>query len=542
MYCRNCGTFNNKGNLNCIRCGQHLQTQNSANNFQQINNVQTNNDSIRSKSGGVPKIAILILSIIVCLGLSIFFINKNFNKSDKMVFFLKNENGNYALFNYDGKRLTDFIYTSVSEFENNAAKVRTDKQVGIISSSGKMLVPFDDYDDIYKISTGLYETSNDNGRYLINETGKVLYNISESKLTTYTDIHNLFLITMSNKYIYLNENGKKIIEIPIVKDTDKPTISVKDDFVSIFYNAKNYIINIESAKEIAVINSDILFCINGAKEDGSIITLNSCGKNSETQEKKLYKIIKNGKTYDWTPNEDNLNCVPVYSNSLLKCRNSFLDSDLKFQHVTTTSGFAYIDDSNYAYNKNNGVSVYKNFKLVKELENMLVDFYDEGYRTNGIYILYNKNSRRRELYDVDGNQIGNSSYKNIGRPDINGLMEVKDDNQGYYLLDSKGNKVSDIYDKIKNWYGYYIVTRNDLLGIIDKTGKIIVDCKYSDIVISRGIATLKTEETNILYNLETRKVIIKSVKYAKIEEYYIKVDNDGKTQYYTYDGKLFYEL
>ena len=53
-----------------------------------------------------------------------------------------------ALFNEDGKKLTDFIFTSTSDFVNGTALVKKDDAYGIINANGKMTVDFGKYNYI----------------------------------------------------------------------------------------------------------------------------------------------------------------------------------------------------------------------------------------------------------------------------------------------------------------------------------------------------------------------------------------------------------
>ena len=56
-------------------------------------------------------------------------------------FFIKNKDDKYAMFNDSGKKLTDFIYSSVESIYNGAVKVKDENdKVAILNEKGKYIV------------------------------------------------------------------------------------------------------------------------------------------------------------------------------------------------------------------------------------------------------------------------------------------------------------------------------------------------------------------------------------------------------------------
>ena len=80
-------------------------------------------------------------------------------------FWLPNNDGKVAIFNVDGKQLTEFIYTAGSNsFINDTAFVKNEKEeYAIITSLGKELVKFGKYEKITDIGAG-YIAKDSNGK------------------------------------------------------------------------------------------------------------------------------------------------------------------------------------------------------------------------------------------------------------------------------------------------------------------------------------------------------------------------------------------
>ena len=170
---------------------------------------------------------------------------ENVNIKSVTTFFLSNEESKYALFNEDGERLTDFVYTSPSSFVNGTAEVSQDDKIGIINSNGKMTVDFGKYESITS-KNGVYEVRDKNSKsYLINGDGKVLYNLEDASLHTYTDSDSYSVLEDRNakKYYVLGSNGEELESFDITSNEEVST-NAEDNFVSIFYNGKNYIFDL----------------------------------------------------------------------------------------------------------------------------------------------------------------------------------------------------------------------------------------------------------------------------------------------------------
>ena len=199
MRCLKCGFENTEGLSVCSNCGNTLIDNNVnqpeellsvsspeptpfipnepvVNNQPVANNVVDKEDKGKKKS---PLLLIAIIAIVGLLVLGIVIVPKLFgktasgsgNKNDNSnAFFLANNEGTYAVFNADGKQLTDFNIKSSfgEEFKNHTCFVENiDGKRGIIKDNGKMLVDFEKYTFLNNVGA-LYLGTVDGKEYLIN--------------------------------------------------------------------------------------------------------------------------------------------------------------------------------------------------------------------------------------------------------------------------------------------------------------------------------------------------------------------------------------
>lgn len=474
---------------------------------------------------------------------------ENYNNA----FFIK-EGTNFALFDDSGKKLTDFEFTYAGNFVNGTAIVKKDSNSGVINTSGKMVIPFGKYEYLYQ-EAGLYKvTDKERNNYLLNAKGEKITDLKDKTVITYIGESNYLILfdKNSNKYDVLDINGKSLVSFAKGKDDDKPSTNSAKNFVSVFYNNKNYIIDLVTGKKIIEFESDKHYCVNNASDDGKIITLNSCVGTFERQDEVKYKFIKDSKLYDLSDkcdkvsyNSENLICTKDNKNYLL---------DSKFNVGINLDGVSYTDNDHYAKAKSgsfNGIDFYEKGEVVTNVACRTMN--DYGYSKSGFYILstyYSKpcgtESGTYEYYNNKGENAFNKSFARAEKFDSNSLAVVSEDKTNYYLIDTKGNKVSEDYNRINFKNDYYIVTKNDLVGVLDNKGKLLLEAKYSnvDIFEQSGKRYFKLNDNNskyIIYSVESKKEIVTFNSNPATNSNYITVKNkDGKTEYYTYNGKLFY--
>ena len=520
-------------------------------------NLENNviNDNVEEKNKkSTFKIVLLILGLVlsVLLLISLFLIVKNKKhesdaKTDivtNTTFFIGNGNGKFAVFDDNGNKITDFIYTDYVEYNNGSAIVYKNKDVGVINESGDEIIEIGKYKGI-EPSSGLYKVYNKDYEYmLVDSHDNLLYKLDEYEIKTFTGDNNYSILKDKNskKYSILNTNGEKVLTFN--EETEgEPTANSYNDLISIFYNNKNYIIDIKNNKKIISFDSDKQYCINDNSTD-DIILLNTC-----LQDNKEYQIIKDNELNNIGDKCTNL----TIDNNNIVCDNKegkFL-LDENYEIGNKVSSKMYLDNSNYVQNKNNStVQVMKNNESVKELSCRQV--VTSGYAYNGLYLLNIKKvgnckgeDFNYEFYNTDGELAFDKKFKYAKNYDINNLAIVSEDGKKYYLIDKEGTKVSEDYDWIISYNGYYTMTNDSKKGVLDNMGKQIVSCEYESVELvsldKKYIIATNEYGKNIVINFENSKEIVKSTEKPILNNHYIEIDKEDKNEYYTYNGKLFFE-
>ena len=508
---------------------------------------------LKNKKIVLPIVSIIILAILSILIYNLFF-NSNNKKDlrDASSFFLKNNEYKYALFSNDGHQLTDFVFTDVSDFFDDAAYVEKGEEYGIISTSGKMLVNFGKYSDITDRS-GLYEVSTeDDHEYLIDKNGKVLYNLDDIYVKSYGGNIPYLILEYRGKrqYSIIDNTGRVFLTIPEVSGAKDIESSEMQDYISIFYDNKNYILNGYTGEQLVSFDSDYQYKIYDISEDGKIIILNATEIGKKL---KLYKIIRDGKLLDV-----NNECEYVYikENTLfckVKLKDYYLGNDGNKSYEVTNA--AYSSDNHYAVDDLDlmkGVTFYSEGKTIKNIPCRKLEH--KQFMSNNIYILQTLSSEKcktesiiYEYYNSNGEKIFNSEFMDASNFDEKGRAIVSKDKKNYYLIDTEGNQIGKMYSNIQLEEDFYIVTKDKKKGVMDINGNEIVPCKYSNISIDKNLninfALAEIEGSkNILYNLDNKKEIISLNEDIYLNDHYFKTNVNSKTQFYSYiTGKMFYE-
>ena len=558
MKCPKCNSELNTNSQFCGNCGNSIQK-----------SLKTNNK--KNKTGNLTVAYILLgLLIILCtVVIVIMFFNKTQNKKSESIansnsFFISDKNENYAIFDVDGNKLTDFEFTRYSYgFVNGATEVENKKgEEGIVSSSGKMVVDFGKYEYINK-NGSLYEvTTKEGNEILLNASGKNLGSMENSYLHTYISDSTYYysILETDKEYKLLNYNGDIITTFNKIEGTDEPRVSNDDPYISIFYNQKSYIINLETEKVILTFDNKKHFCINNVNlENNKELTLNTCVGSFETQDTVEFKFINDGKSIFEKTDSDCKNIYFDAGNNLI-CHQDFSEQyildktngEKKFNISSYSSPrYAYKNLNNYIVDKDNTnkIDFYKDGKLVKTVNGRIVE---NEYTEQEIYLVeYHESllgNNQYYFYNSDGALLNNEFYSRAENFDEHGIAIVYKNK--YYLINKKGEKVSKEYSSVRS-QAYvsspvYIATdsnNNEIL--INKDGEELCLGKSINLEdrLDTTFAKITTNEGEyILYNTKTKKEIIKTKSNMQLHNQYLTIEEDNKTKYYTYSGKLFLEL
>lgn len=514
---------------------------------------EQNNNTVNEKK---PKLKYFLLAAIgvLLIVFGVIFLTKNIDNSGNKsfdnevisqdVFFLDNKEGYYALFNIDGKKLTDFnLKPSNYEFINDGAVVKNaEGQYGIISSSGKMAVDFGKYKTIYR-EGALYSTHDEEyNDIILNSKGKVIRQGKDIGFIGTLFSSDIYTIAYNEeKYTIYNYDGKEIINIPKVEEA-KIKSSRSGNYLSVNYNKVQYIIDLEKNKVISSFPAKYVYCIgeSNKKKPGELILYN-CDNDYNNSS---YILYRDGKVV-YEINDGNI----LFNNDNVILNKDGVQSLLDEQGnvLFNYSDGAYKDYKNYAkVNENNKVVIYVDGK-----EKTTVDCkYIKGY-SNGVYAFYGCSSSKSAYYSDKGEKLFESEYSTRSTFDQNGYAILSDANTSM-LVNKKGETISDKYQFINkdnngNTSLYLALKDNDNYVLLDENGKEILSAEriyfnYSG-EIDIAYAEIKySDDSYELYNTRTKKSIMKSKSDITAYNKYVKTSENGKTQYYSYTtGKMFFE-
>lgn len=503
-----------------------------------IKNILKNKKSIVNFFISFLTIIILLLVIVNVVK------NKNLEKQEPEVttsFFIKNSDNLYAMFNEKGKKLTDFIYSSVDTIFNGSVRVKTkDGKYGILNEKGKYLVKLEKYDTIYQYG-GLFKVKKDDTNKLVNKKNKKVIKENDFEVETITNVDDFVIVVEKEEYVVMNYNGKKIVSFKINKDnTDLPTASEIDDYASVYYDGLTYVFNVKTGKILKKIKDDVHYCINSVSEDEKMLSLNSCVSWYETLDDVKYKLLINKKVKDLP---EDCNKITI-KDKVLSCTTDegtyLLDNKYKLTDIVV-SDISYKDSKNYARKKDTDVEFIKNGKVVKTLKNAILS--DKGYTKDGIYLVYQDN--KYTYYDIKGKKLFKKDFVMATSFDEMGLARVSDDEENYYFINIKGKKVGEDFELSYLSKEHYIVTKDDKKGIMNPKGKMLIDFTYDDIEIKtyndEYYAEVKKGDEYKVICLKDKKEVLKTSVQPIFYDHYIKVVEEDKTTYYTYTGKKLYE-
>lgn len=594
MICPRCKGNVMDGSTSCVKCGYNFSMNsnqnNMVNNNQMMNNNFNNNlnsnvsygnnnsnDVFKEKKSGNK--AIIIVIVVLLVGVVGFFGYKFFTGRSSGELDINNKDDDssynsadllfnpkkyaYAIFDYKGKKITDFIFsTNEKGFNFGAAVVNDGSGHFLVDTKGKKITKPGEYSR-YVLYNVLYDTKSINSKdsdinYYLSTKGKRLFSQDEYKIVTPGDMEGEFAIVKNlknNDISYVNVDGDILITIPSNGVTADPEFDYSpdySDYLSIYYGNKNYIIDFKNNK--VVLNgfaSSNQYCAASYNDNTKLLVTYLCNTYDEDG-KKFFYAFKNNKEVN--SNEFENKCfksksyVKAKENKVL-CGEYIFDDNLKY--IDNTNNYNYIIDFNN-YIKDG--DVYKDGKKVKSLSCLKV-MSDDKFSKDGFYHLKSLDNSRCNgdglisLYDSSGNKLENSYYY-LYDFDENGLAYAGNKDRNYFLINKKSEKISDNYQGFNRNGKYYVVTLNDKKGIVDTNGKLVVPCEYDEIEIyyrfDRTFAELIIRgDKHLVKNLTENKDIYEGKGYIRFKDVHLHInDSDtGLNSYYSYyTGKKFYEF
>lgn len=521
-------------------------------------------------------IAVAIAVVVVIAGITIvpkLFGNKGKqNVADSLTestsFWIRNNEDLYAMFDINGKQLTGFDFTSVSsEFVNGTAKVKNkNDEYGLISSAGKMIVEFGKYDYISEHYAVYEMTDKEYNKFLYDSSGKFVRQLDDEKdedIESFIGEYTYALIESDYDYKVIDYTGKEITTIAIPEDdddVDSPDASSKENYVSIFYNNVSYIIDISKGKVLLTIPDSRHFCIGDVNEEKpEEFILATCNASYGEEQKDGFKLVRNGKVA-YSKEADDYASMKFEGNNVVYEDDDTYLLDENGNKKTKANGYIiYKNYKNYIKEADgilNGAELYVNGTLKEKLD---CDNIQGGYARHGVYLLDHCSGfgNGNKIYmNSDGKRINDKSYQRAYEFDKNGYASVSEDGKNFYVINLKGEKVSDYYsnngtaEKIYNVTGtenlYYGTNEDGTTTIFEVNGKKLLTGKIiwsmTSTTAEGEFVAVEKDNKYTVHNLLNGKDIVTLNSKPNMSVDYFTTSENSKTQYYSYTtGKLFYE-
>ena len=389
--------------------------------------------------------------------------------------------------------------TEAKEYET---KVLNEKREQIITGySNIQAIPANSTADGIPFENTVLKYKKDNKYGLMSLEGKEITDAIYDEIASITYKEGMLLVKQDGKYGIININGKIVIK----PEYDNITVDNYYD-VSTGYQRTGFIVC--SIKDEGYRYGYVDY--RGKKILDTIYTEIERVTDFE-DEKDIYIVAyKDGQA------------------GLLKNRKLILD-------------YEYEDIIYYAYN--DVFIVQRNGKqgIADRKGNIKIDTKYTNISFGGIYVNAVDESGETQILDLDGNVVTDGYIAKM--PTEDGQHFIVYNEEGIYkIIDNNGNIVVDrSYTNIEEIANnYYIVANNRNNGIIDLTGKSLVELRYNSIVKLDNTellqANISATSTVSLINKNMQIVVTMDNASIDVEDGYIRLYSETEDKYFDYAG------
>lgn len=309
-----------------------------------------------------------------------------------------------------------------------------------------------------------------------------------------------FLVKKDGKYGVLNPKGTKMVNIEY------------DDITGDGYYDKNY----KNAGYIAGTKSEEGYLYSYLRNDGNVLLkkeYNDIVRINEIEDSNNVYLIasKTGKK-------------GLYKNSkqIINCEYQSLEYNEECQLL-----IAKRNDKYGIFNLEG--------KQILPVENSEVSI-------KGIHILATKDNKQTE-YDLNGNPVNEVKYKSISATANEDFFITVNQSNRYGLINKKEVEViENKYAYLEYLTGQYFAVYSDdnKIGVIDSSGKIVLDMKYDVIQKIKGsnlVQAILLDSNQVeLYTEDIKQVAIQENASIYLSDSYIKLASPDKISYFKLDG------
>ena len=450
-----------------------------------------------AKARKIVKKSLLYVIIVMLLGFE-FFINKTGDALNDLIVYASNnqpiriiQNDKYGYIDYIGDKIVNPKYNYGENFIKGYAIVKNSSNLPlIIDKGGKEAVKTGEYFSLYRADTDIIASK-------VTKKG-LKYGILDANLKTKTDFiydaisykNGVYTYVKDNSVGLINEKGKNIYTYKLT-DKDDKVIDVTPCNVT---NPKY------QRYGVVKINSSSLIVNLG---DGSVAYSATLDEIVPTENNVFYELASNGaKTFLYVQD----NKVLVESESYTSLSIDSIETGI-LRAINTSYNYEFIST-----------------KTLEQIQKGLSDtdvFYGDGI------FMYNTHNYKKNINLVAMVKNG-EVYKtiekdfNIYKPFKNGVAIVKFNDNTYGYINEDGELISDLrFLEVTEFdsYGEAIAKTNDGYGVINSTGKIIINFENEEVKMASGIVkknslsnnnnvfyAVKKESKYNLYNAKGKKV------------------------------------
>ena len=467
-------------------------------------------------------LAALIIVIVIGIIAGYFIISKiqeskriyEIEKISEFNYFVYKENENYGVIDKEGKTIIEASYEKI-EIPNPSKDVficyKNDKGIAM---NGKNQQLFAEYNSISAIeiknavSNLPYEKSvlktEKNGKYgLIDLSGKKIFDTEYDNIQGFSNIEGELQIEKNGKIGVANIKGTTLVkpEYDTVGDDNYFNEGMKHGYVVGQKSEDGYkygYINSKGKLLVKVEYNDILRVTDINANDGIYLI---AAKNGQ------YGVIKNKKV--------------IINN--------------EYQSIE-------FDKTNKIFILQKG----KNYGVANILGKTVISVENTAVEAKGQYIYVEKNNIK-DVYDSEGNKVDIDFNQTIlPTSNENYKITIKSENSGnlYGIMNSNNKQIVEPeYVYIEYVFDNYFIAcgQNGKLGVIDSSGKTIIDLKYDLVQKVQGKNIIQTllSENNIteLYSEKLDKICEMQNAIIDNQNEYIKIYSNKEIKYFNANGE-----
>ncbi|MBR0480689.1 hypothetical protein IJJ46_02610 [Candidatus Saccharibacteria bacterium] len=458
--------------------------------------------------------------------------------------FFISDNNKYTIWNAKGERVVDDEFDSHSDFIGGYAYVKKGSEYAIINDTGKYSVEFGQISQIVSYGGGIYHIkSNDGSEHIIAGNGKELLSGENLKLSYSSTNTPVVTVTADDGVHIYNYNGKELAKLD-KNDDAEIEFSTYSDFNLVSYNGWNYLFDARADKQVASFEGTRYRIYEVSDERDKVLM-------REYENSTPYRLYANSKFYELNEKKHyDMASDYVYGYDDYEAV-ALLDDNYQVA-LTVKPQVAIKDLKNYAVKNDDGdIDIYYKGEKVKT-------FSDDAEIVSGFLIYEDyymiQNGEKFAFYTLDGKNAFDKEFSdarsNFDKHHL-AIVSDTDSDKEFYFIDNQGKKVSDYTFSRGYSYdgGYSIKNADGKYAVASVDAHILAEFNYEDAshhgnIADHEIWTLEKEDgKEDVFDVKTNKMIAQGIETKSFNTNYFSaknVEDNSRTDYYTYDGVIFY--